>query len=159
MSAITRAYGEFVGCIRRKYKANFGLLTTPKGVERRQKKSDIRNTSLEIVIKVFGFAVVAVVDFSVFGFCVYFDSLDSLGFFCVAVDRNDNTIDFHIAGRNLEWVRHLGRWGISTGCGACLRIPWRQHWTLHDAGLDSRLRPGICQIRQFGGGRGVCERR
>jgi len=87
---------------------------TLKGIGRRKEAKEkrytiyyIRNTRLEVVIKVFGLAVVAVVDSRVFGICVDSDALDSLGLFRVAVHCNEDSVHFDIAGCYLERKRHL----------------------------------------------------
>ena len=73
----------------------------------RYTKYEIRNTISEVVIEVFGLAVVAVVDCRFFGICVNSDAFDSLGLFRVAVDCNEDSVHFDIAGRYLERKRHL----------------------------------------------------
>ena len=68
----------------------------------------VRNTSSEVVIEVIGLAVVAVIDCRFFGIRVDSDTLDSLGLFRVAVDCNEDSVHFHVAGCYLERERHLG---------------------------------------------------
>ena len=73
----------------------------------RNTEYDIRHTSLEVVVEVFGFAVVAVVCFGVGGFGVDPDSLDPLGLFGVAVDGDQDAVQSHVTRGDLEWERHL----------------------------------------------------
>jgi hypothetical protein len=79
-----------------------------KEVDGRHNTHDVtRNTRLEIVIEVFGLAVVAVVNSFVFGVGVDADALDSLGLFRIAVDCDQDAVNFDVAGRYLERKRHL----------------------------------------------------
>jgi len=84
----------------------------------RSTQYDKRNTRLEVVIEVFGLAVVAVVDFCVFGLSVDFDALDSLSLFRVAVNGDQDCVHFDIAGRYLERKRHLSPERLQDALGA-----------------------------------------
>jgi hypothetical protein len=78
-----------------KNKANPGL--GPEIMNHSAKQSQLaeRHTqtiSLEVVVEIFGFTVVAVVGFGVGGFGVDPDSFDPLGLFRVAVDSDQDAI-------------------------------------------------------------------
>lgn len=67
---------------------------------------------LEVVVEVFGFAIIAVVICGILYVCIEPDAFDAVGLFCIAVDDDEDGVDFNIAGCYFEWEGHLGSEGL-----------------------------------------------